>query len=88
MTLKRTQLARLQAARLETSLRKARPPERYGSGSALVSRKEQRRIDKARGLVPFATKLHGDLVKKLQARAEEQGRPLNEVVAELLEKSL
>ncbi len=88
MSWKKTDLERLKAASLSDQLSKARPPERYGKGSALVSRKEQRALDKAKGLVPFATKLHADLVKRLRERAEAEKRPLEEVVTEALERGL
>jgi hypothetical protein len=44
--------------------------------------------DRAQGLVPFAVKLNGELVKKLHAIAQERQAPLDAVVAELLERSL
>ena len=53
-----------------------------------MSRKEQRERERAQGLVPFAVKLNQELVKKLHALARERGIPLNEVVAEALEKGL
>jgi hypothetical protein len=88
LSLKKTDMERLKAASLTDRLSKAAPPDRYGRQSTLISRKEQRRLDQAQGLVPFAVKLSGELVKRVQARALEQDRPLNEVVAELLEKAL
>ena len=45
-------------------------------------------MDQALGLVPFAVKLNSDLVKQIQALAEERQTGLNEVVAELLKKGL
>jgi predicted HicB family RNase H-like nuclease len=53
-----------------------------------VSRREQRSRDRDQGLIPFAVKLPGELVKKLHARAQHQGMSLNEVAAQLLEKGL
>jgi hypothetical protein len=88
MTLKRTELARLKAASLADALSKSRPPERYGKGSAIVSRKEQRELDKAKGLVPFAVKLNSALVKRLRDKAEAEKRPLEDVVTEALERGL
>jgi hypothetical protein len=85
---KKTDLERLKAASLTDRLSKAAPPERYGRQSALVTRKEQRKLDQAHGLVPFAVKLKGELVKRLHARAQEQNKPLNELVGELLEKAV
>lgn len=88
VALKKTQLERLKAASLQDQLRKSAPPERYAQGAHALSRKEQRERDRAQGLVPFAVKLNSELVKRLQARAQEKGLPLNDVVAELLDKAL
>ena len=86
MALKKTQLERLNAARLQDQLRKSAPPDRYAAGAHALSRREQRERDRAQGLVPFAVKLPAELVKRLHERAGE--KPLNEVVAELLERGL
>jgi len=59
-----------------------------GQGDAAVDRREQRERERALGLVPFACKLNGDLVKQLQALAAERKADMNEVVAELLAKGL
>lgn len=88
MALKKTDLERLKAASITDRLTKSAPPARYGTQSHLVSRREQRSRDRAQGLIPFAVKLPGELVKKLHARAQHQGMSLNEVVAQLLEKGL
>jgi hypothetical protein len=88
MTWKKTDLERLKAASLTDRLSKSAPPARYGSQSNPLSRKEQRERERAQGLVPFAVKLNQDLVKKLRLLAEERNIPLNEVVAEVLEKGL
>lgn len=88
MSWKKTDLERLMAASITDQLRKAPPPARYGRESAIPSRRKQRELDRAKGLVPFAVKLNGGLVKKIQSRATERKVPLNELVAELLEKGL
>lgn len=88
MSWKKTDLERLQAASITDQLRKTRAPARYGKESALSSRREQRERERAQGLVSFAVKLNGDLVKRLQALAKERKVPLSEVVAELLENGL
>lgn len=88
MSLKKTDMERLRAASITDRLQKTAPPARYGRESAVLSRREQRKLDQAQGLVPFAVKLNSDLVKKIQTRAQELGAPLNEVVAELLAKGL
>ena len=86
MAMKKTQLERQNAARLQDQLRKSAPPDRYAQGAHALSRREQRERDRAQGLVPFAVKLPGDLVKRLHELARE--KPLNEVVSELLERGL
>ena len=63
--------------------------DRYGKGSAVaLDRREQRERDREAGLVPFAVKLHGDLVRQVQALAQERGTSLNEVTAELIQAGL
>lgn len=88
MSWKKTDLERLKAASITDQLRKSRAPSRYGRESAIVSRRERRELARAQGLVPFAVKLNGELVRRLHARARERKAPLNDVVAELLEKGL
>ncbi|MES3026164.1 MAG: hypothetical protein V4857_31665 [Pseudomonadota bacterium] len=61
----------------------------FGNGDlAVVDRREQRKLDQAAGLVPFAVKLNGELVKQLQALALERGVDINEAVADVLAKGL
>ena len=88
MSWKKTDLERLNAAKLSDRLAKSAPPERYGRESDIVSRREQRRRDQAAGLVPFAVKLPQALVRQLQEKAAVEKRPLGEVTAELLGKAL
>ncbi|MES2742834.1 MAG: hypothetical protein V4754_18070 [Pseudomonadota bacterium] len=56
--------------------------------AAPVDRREQRKLDQAAGLVPFAVKLNADLVKQLQDLAKQRDQDLNELVAEALSKGL
>jgi hypothetical protein len=51
-------------------------------------RREQRRLDAAAGLVPFACKLPSDLAATLRERAGGHEGGLNGLVAELLRKAL
>ncbi len=55
---------------------------------AEISRREQRKLDAAQGLIPFAVKLNGELVKRLQTLAQERNTGLTEIVTELLKKGL
>lgn len=63
--------------------------DRYGKGSGVpMDKREQRERDRELGLVPFACKLHGDLVRDIHAAAQVRGVGLNEIAAELLQKGL
>lgn len=87
--MKRTDLERLKAAHLKNRMKQAPTPDRFGSGSgSVLDRREQRRLDQARGLVPFAVKLDADLVRQVRALAEERNAEIGEVVSELLRKGL
>lgn len=61
----------------------------FGKGEAVViDRREQRKLDQAAGLQPFAVKLNGALVLQLQTLAKEREIDLNQLVAEVLAKGL
>ena len=62
--------------------------ERFGKGSAILNRKDQRRLDQAAGLVPFACKLPSELVKALTDEAAAKKLGMNELAAALLKKGL
>jgi hypothetical protein len=86
--MKKTDLAKSDAKKLmnQTSARGAT----FGASASAAApdRREQRERERALGLVPFAVKLNGDLVKQLQALSKERGVELNELVAQLLQKGL
>jgi hypothetical protein len=87
--MKKTDLERLKAAHLKNQMKQSPVPERFGKGSnAVLDKRERRRLDQARGLVPFAVKLEGELVNEIRALAHERGADLNDVVGELLRKGL
>lgn len=88
MPLKRTDLAKNKFLKANNEMRKAATPERFADQAALPDRREQRKLDQAAGLVPFAVKLNGDLVKKIQALAQTRDMGINELVAELLGTAL
>ena len=67
----------------------SRTLDRYGRDSAApADKREQREKERSLGLVPFAVKLHGDLVKEVHAAAQSRGVGLNEITAELIQKGL
>jgi hypothetical protein len=60
---------------------------RVGAGAEKTDRREQRKLDQAKGLVPFACKLDEKLVKQLKDRAEGNEGGMTEALAELLVKA-
>ena len=87
--MKLADLEKTKGSKISSKLRQSGTPERFGTeASATTDRREQRRRDQALGLVPFAVKLDGDLVKQIQALAQKRQTGVNEVVAELLKKGL
>lgn len=87
--MKKTELEKNKGLKINSRMKQAGSPARFGKEAAVaLDRREQRRLDQARGLVPFAVKLDGDLVKRIQALALARQAGLNEVVAGLLEKAL
>lgn len=63
--------------------------DRFGKGAAGVhDKREQRERERQQGLVPFACKLHEDLVREIHAAAQARGLGLNEITAELISKGL
>lgn len=85
-TVKKTDLEKNKALKLIHNMKRTALPAQ--AGDKPVDRREQRRIDQAQGLVPFAVKLNGELVKALQGEAEARQVSMNALVGELLEKAL
>jgi len=85
---KRTDLEKLKGARIAGGVGGRPGSDRFGKDSVGPSRREQRKLDQAQGLVPFAVKLDGELVKRIHALAQERKTGLNEIVTELLKKAL
>lgn len=85
--MKRTDLEKHKALKIVTRMRQDIPQARPGQ-TASVDRREQRRIDQERGLLPFAVKLEATLIAEVRALAEARGVALNDCVAELLRKGL
>lgn len=86
--MKKTGMAKSDAKKL---MGKMAAPGAAGFGNAdtaALDRREQRERERALGLVPFAVKLNGDLVKQLQDQAKERGVDMNQLVAEVLAKGL
>ena len=87
--MKKTDLEKNKGLKIASGVNRFGTPGRFGKDAAApLQRREQRKLEQAMGLVPFAVKLNGDLVKQIQALAQERKTGLNEVVAELLKKGL
>lgn len=87
--MKKTDLEKHKGLKINSGVNRFGTPGRFGKDAAVpMERREQRKLDQALGLVPFAVKLNADLVKQVQALAQERKSGLNEVVAELLKKGL
>ena len=62
---------------------------RFGKDAGSVhDKREQRERDRQQGLVPFACKLHEDLVREIHAAAQARGVGINEIMAELIARGL
>ena len=89
MSMKKTDLTKRLAKKLDGRMKAAGVPDRFAQGAAdATDKREQRRLDSAAGLVPFACKLPGELVKRLHEKAAAHEGGVNALVAQALEKAL
>ena len=87
--MKKSDLDKNEGLKITGQMKQAGTPDRFGSAaSAVVSRREQRKLEQAQGLVAFAVKLDGELVKQIHALAKARQTGINETVADLLAKGL
>jgi len=87
--MKKTDLYKNEGLKISGQMRQAGTPDRFGSAAgAAKSRRDQRKLEQAQGLVALAVKLDGELVKQIHALAESRQTGINETVADLLVKGL
>ncbi|WP_454721799.1 MULTISPECIES: hypothetical protein [Cupriavidus] len=87
--MKKTDLEKNKGLKIANSLKhSAAVRAARDGGQPKVDRREQRRLDQEQGLVPFACKLDGELVKRLQALAATHPDGMNGLVKEALERGL
>jgi hypothetical protein len=87
--MKRTDLEKNRGLKINGKLKQASAADRFGTNSGAVpDRREQRKLDQARGLIPFAVKLDGALVTEIRTLAQSRDVDVNALVAELLRKGL
>lgn len=85
--MKKADLEKLKARRIVAG--SGTTSDRFGKGaSQVLDKREQRDRDREQGLVPFAVKLHEDLVRDIHAASQKRGVGLNELTAELIRKGL
>jgi hypothetical protein len=88
MSAKKFDLEKNLAKKLDGQVKNGGAPLRFGQGTVVPDRREQRRLDTAAGLVPFACKLPADLAQQLSACAALDAGGMNAVVAALLTQAL
>lgn len=87
--MKKTDLEKNKGLQIKSKMGQAAPSTHFGAAPPeVVNRREQRKLDQAQGLVPFAVKLNSELVTRLQGLAQKRQSGINELVAELLNKAL
>ncbi|PLZ01285.1 hypothetical protein CY652_17245 [Burkholderia sp. WAC0059] len=89
MAMKKTDLEKNKALKLTHAIKKTHS-ERFGKGANEVApdRREQRRLDQEKGLVPFACKLNENLAKELKERAGTHPEGMTGLLEELLRAGL
>jgi hypothetical protein len=89
MSMKKTDLEKNKAKKIDGTMKSAGVPDRFAQGAASAAdKRDQRRRDAAAGLVPFACKLPLELTRRIHDRAVSHEGGLNALVADLLEKAL
>ena len=85
--MKKTDLYKNLGLKIDGKLKQAGTPDRFAVGGVL-DRKEQRKIDQEKGLIPFAVKLNAELAGELRVLAETRVIGMNELIDELLRKGM
>lgn len=89
MSMKKFDIEKKIAKKVTGQMRAGGVPSRFGQGAGEVLDKRERRArDAAAGLVPFACKLPGELIKQLHERAAAHEGGINTLTAELLKQAL
>ncbi len=86
--MKRTDLYKNEGLKIASRIKPFGNAGKPATVGEVVDRREQRRLDQALGLVPFACKLNVELVAQLRELSLARNTDLNEVVASLLRKGL
>ena len=85
--MKKTDLYKKLGLKIDDKLNKAGIPDRFAQGGVL-DRKAQRKLDQAKGLIPFAVKLDAQLARELRELAQTREMDMNQLVDELIRKGM
>ena len=85
--MKKTDLYKNLGLKIDGKLKQAGTPDRFAQGGVL-DRKEQRKLDQEKGLIPFAVKLNAQLAAELQMLAKARVLGMNELVDDLIRKGM
>lgn len=88
MSMKLQDLHKNKMLKTGNAMKHAGTPDRFGKTAATPDRKEQRKLDQAAGLVPFACKLPSALVAQLHSEVQKRETNMNELVATLITQGL
>ncbi|HNX25411.1 MAG TPA: hypothetical protein PKG60_15295 [Spirochaetota bacterium] len=87
--MKRTDLEKTLGSKINSKIQKNSETGPFAKDAVKpVDKREQRKLDQALGLVPFAVKINIDLVQRIQEIAKEEQASVSEIVTELLHKGL
>lgn len=88
--MKRTDLEKNAAHKLIENMKKGSVTGKFSGAAAIAAtdRRQQRKLDQAKGLVSFPIKLPQPLIDQLRALAQTQNADINDVVADLLTTAL
>ncbi|MDO8692939.1 MAG: hypothetical protein Q7J51_02480 [Sheuella sp.] len=85
--MKKTDLYKKLGLKIDGKLKQAGTPDRFAQGEVL-DRKVQRKLDQAKGLIPFAVKIDAQLATELRTLAESRQMDMNTLVDELIRKGM
>lgn len=89
MSMTRNELEKKRGLKISGQMGAAGIPDRFAAGATgAIDKREQRKLDQAAGLIPFACKLPAELVKQIQEQGLAHEGGINAVIAELLAKAL
>jgi hypothetical protein len=88
MSMKLQDLHKNKMLKTGNAMKQVGTPDRFGGNAPAPDRKEQRKLDQAAGLIPFACKLPMTLVTQLNEKAREDGIALNDLLKAMLEDAL